>query len=503
MKIIESTEQTLFPRTSTSSRPLRGMAAALALTIAVAACGGDSLDATETTETGSNEVPATSAAETTGAASSLFDSSQVHDISISYDQAEYEAMIETYADTGDKDWITGTVTIDGTELTEVGLRLKGNSSLRGLGGGEGREGGFGGGPGGSVSAEEPESLPWLVRLDKLVDGQQYEGYTSFVVRSNTSSTSLNEAVALELLDAAGLATQDATPVRFSVNDGEPVLRLVIENPDDTWEDANFSGDGVLYKAEASGDYTYRGEDPESYVDVFDQETGAVEDLSPLIGLLDFVNNSDDATFAAELGEHLDVDAFATYLAVQELIDNGDDIDGPGNNSYLRYDADADLFTVVAWDHNLAFGGFGGSGFPSGDGGFPGGGGRDGEPPPGGMPPGGEPPAGWEPPSDFQPPTGDGETPTGDWQPPEGFQDGGGRGRRGRSNPLVERFMADTDFAALYEAKLAELSEQLYESGTAAEILQRWSSVLTTHASDLVDAATVEQEAAAIAEHFAT
>ncbi|MEZ5270152.1 MAG: hypothetical protein R2789_16830 [Microthrixaceae bacterium] len=48
------------------------------------------------------------------------------------------------------------------------------------------------------------------------------------------------------------------------------LRLVIEHPDDVWMAENFDAGGALYKAESTGDYSYRGDDPESYVDVFDQ-----------------------------------------------------------------------------------------------------------------------------------------------------------------------------------------------------------------------------------------
>ncbi len=36
---------------------------------------------------------------------------------------------------------------------------------------------------------------------------------------------------------------------------------------------NFDAGDALYKAESTGDYSYRGDDPESYVDVFDQEAG--------------------------------------------------------------------------------------------------------------------------------------------------------------------------------------------------------------------------------------
>ena len=65
----------------------------------------------------------------------LFDDSVVHDIAVSYDQADYDAMIDAYVETGEKEWIEATVTIDGVVYEQVGLRLKGNSSLAGLGGG--------------------------------------------------------------------------------------------------------------------------------------------------------------------------------------------------------------------------------------------------------------------------------------------------------------------------------------------------------------------------------
>ena len=58
-------------------------------------------------------------------------------------------MIETFVDSGDKEWIEATVTIDGTTFERVGLRLKGNSSLMGLRG-NGR-----GGPAGRAATCRP------------------------------------------------------------------------------------------------------------------------------------------------------------------------------------------------------------------------------------------------------------------------------------------------------------------------------------------------------------
>lgn len=378
----------------------------------------------------------------------LFDSGVVHTISVDFDEADYDAMIEAFTSTGDKEWISATVTIDGVGYENVGLRLKGNSSLFGLT---------------SATAGNPEDLPWLIRLNKFVEGADHQDYEEIVIRSNSTETALNEAVAQELLSIAGLASQDPIATAFTVNGGETELRLAVENPDEEWYEDNFTDEnGLLYKADSEGDYSYRGEDAEAYTDVFDQKVGD-DDMAPLIDLLDFINNSDDAMFAAELAERLDVEAFATYLAFQDLIGNADDINGRGNNSYLQYDTTTEQFTVVSWDLNLAFdtanvGGGGGAGGAGGAGGRPAG-------PPAGLAPGGD--------------------------------VGGVGGPGGQPNVLVDRFMADEDFASMYAAQTAELTELLFASGTVDEVIANWTDVLINGAADLVPQATVTAEAAAL------
>jgi spore coat protein CotH len=471
------------------------------------------------------------------AGTGVFDSSTIHHITVDYDQAAYDGMIATFKDTGDKGWIGATVTIDGSTYQDVEMRLKGNSSLSGLGGRGFRGRGFprpqasgtpdaaaspaaagesvqatdssdpaatsqpqapsgprfdvagpDGGPGfGGASADEPERLPWLIRLDRKVEGQNHLGTTDIVVRSSNNQTSLNEAVALELLERAGLASQQAAPTSFSVNGGQPVLRLIIENPDDAWMAARFDGEGALYKAESTGDWSYRGDDPKAYDEVFDQEAGKdVTDLSPLIEFLRFINQADDTTFATELPKRLDVDGLATYLAMMDLLDNFDDIDGPGNNAYLRWDATTGRFAIVPWDMNLAFGALGGRG---GDG-------------PGGF----RPPDGFQPNGSFDPAQApDGFRPGGSFDPgqmPDGQGPGAGVGRFGRGNPLIEKFHANADFEALYQAKTETLRAELLDSGVGQDILDRWVAVLTAQAAGLVDAKTITEEADRITQGFA-
>lgn len=442
----------------TRRRALLPLLASVSLALAVAGCTTQDAAVSNSEETAV-------AAETASDAGTVWDSSVLHTVDVEYDQADYDSLMSAYADSGDKVWISATVTIDGATYEDVGLKLKGNSSLRGAG-----------------SDSDPASLPWIIRLDKYVDGQNHQGSTEFVIRGNTSATSLNEALALDLLDATGLAAQEAVATSFSVEGGDATLRLMVENPDDAWMEREL-GDGLLYKAEAGGDYSYRGTDTAAYEGVFDQEGGDT-DLEPLIGFLDFVNNADDATFAAQLSDHLDVEAFATYLAFQGLIDNADDIDGPGNNSYLYYDPGTGLMTVVNWDLNLAFGATPGAGGGTmGD--APAG--RDGRTMQGpGAPPG-----------DDQGAT-DGGTAAGDM--PAGGMPAGGQARGGGpqgSNVLAERFLADPDLAALVDAETERLTALLFGSGLASDDLETWALLLTDQASALVPAATVEEEASAL------
>ncbi|OJX67045.1 MAG: hypothetical protein BGO95_09940 [Micrococcales bacterium 73-13] len=405
-------------------------------------------------------------------AADLWDASTLHQIDLEVDEAALQDALTTYAETGEKVWVEASVTIDGVRFDRVGLKLKGNSSLR------------------QITADtDPATIPWRIRLDKYVDGQSWDGQSDLVVRGNSSSTSLNEAVALSLLGAAGLASESAIGASFSVNGGGSRLRLVIQNPDDAWT-ADELGEGVLlYKSEAGGSWDYVGDDPAAYAESFDQEAGE-EDYGPLIAFLEFVNESDDATFAAQLGDHLDVEAFATYLAFQDLVGNTDDIDGPGNNSYLAYDATTGRMTVVSWDLNLAFGaspgggpggGLGaggpGGGFAPGAGGAPGATGQ-----PGGQPPGvGAAPQGGRFPQDGQAPQG-------------GFGPGGPSG----GNVLAERFRADPAFSAMIDRAADELQRELIESGQAFGILDAWTSLLLDQAGGLVPADTVRSESAAIA-----
>ncbi|MBP1041622.1 CotH kinase family protein [Vagococcus sp. BWB3-3] len=462
----------------------------------------------------------------TASATDFFTTDTIHEISVDFDEADYQTMLTEYTNSGDKTWIKATVTIDGTTFKNVGIKLKGNSTLRGLSNSATKteskttnktesteatttstaeEKNVPTGEPSSLDSESPETLPWVIRLDKYEKDVAYKGRSYFVVRANNTETSLNEAVALAVLNEAGVEAEKAAFTKFSVNNSEEKLRLVLDVPDDDlWTEEHFDSTGLLYKADGNGDYSYRGTDPTDYVDVFEQKYGD-DDLTPLISFLDFINNSTDEDFAAELDDYLDTDAFATYLASQELIHNTDDIDGPGNNSYLYYDATTKKMTVVAWDHNLAFGGMGMGGFAGGkmagalgknDGMTPA---DAGQTPPEGME---NPPEGMGTPPEMdgsRPEMPDGEQFQGDDNEKTDRPAGGMGGMGGKENILVTRFLANDTFKDLYQTKLDSLTTSVIDNDFGASVLSDYQELLTKNVSDLVDSETIVSEAKSISD----
>ena len=381
-------------------------------------------------------------------------------------------MLSTFREDGEKEYIRADITIDGTLIEDVGLRLKGNSTLQSLS--NNSMGGGGGGGMTQLSEDNPEELPWLISFDEYEEGRAYQGMTEIALRpaASGSEVAINEALALELTAESGQVTQDYTFTSVTVNGSESAARIVVDTPDTEWADE--LGSGVLYKARAGGSLDYVGDDPTEYEDSFKQiNAEGAYDLQPVMTLMKFLNESTDEEFAEELDDYVDTESFAKYLATQEILSNTDAMDGPGNNYYLWYDTTEKQFTVLSWDLNMALSGMGG-----GMGGMQ----QDTETgtatdiddtaTTGEMP---TLPDGMEMPEMPQPPEGM-EMPSG--------EEGEGAGPSGGSDSgiLKERFLDNEEFYAMYEQAYAELYEQLIASGYAEETLNE----LTTRAEEAGD-----------------
>ncbi len=108
---------------------------------------GASLTACSVTTSATAE--STSVVQSDSVATALWDSSVVHTVELVVDPDDLQGVIDTYLASGEKEWVSATVIIDGETFTDVGLKLKGNSSLRVV-----------------TAQSDPATLPWVIRLDK-------------------------------------------------------------------------------------------------------------------------------------------------------------------------------------------------------------------------------------------------------------------------------------------------------------------------------------------------
>ncbi|MFF0968905.1 CotH kinase family protein [Streptomyces sp. NPDC003703] len=446
----------------------------------------------------------------------LYDTSVPHSIQLTYRQTEFDKMMKEFKKDGTKDYIEADLVVDGVYLNDVGIRLKGNSTLSSLRGGRGLPGGgrelpgapqgaaaggaptagapgagagaqrgqgrpAGGGPGGmggmvqyDLSPSRPEELPWLVKIDEYVEGRAYQGEREISLRPGSNGqVPLNEALSLTLTGKSGQKAERYGFTELKVNNRPAATRLMVEAPDTDYAADVGDGNGVLYKAKAGGSFEYRGEDPTEYETSFAQlDKKGSQDLEPVMRLIKWVNGASDEEFARDLGRYVDVDSLAAYLATQNLLLNFDDMAGPGKNYLLWYDLDTRKFSVLGWDYNLTFSGDAKAG-PDDSVGMPGGGpGGAAGGTPGGTP--GKAPEGMP----DQPPEGmPDQAPQGmpekapEGMPGEAAGGGGGAdapaGRGGfMQHVLKTRFLGSDAFDAVYKKAYQRLYREFYGSGEA-------------------------------------
>ncbi|MFC7510374.1 CotH kinase family protein [Streptomyces thermocarboxydus] len=209
-----------------------------------------------------------------------------------------------------------------------------------------------------LSAEKPEELPWLVKIDEYIEGRAYQGEREISLRPGVDGqVPLNEALSLALTGESGQKAERYSFTRFTVNNRPTVTRLMVEAPDTEYAEEVEDGNGVLYKARAGSSFTYRGDDPTEYESDFRQlNKKGSQDLEPVMRLIKWVDGATDEEFARDLDTYVDVESLASYVAAQNLLLNFDDMAGPGKNYLLWYDLDTKKFSVLGWDYNLTFSG---------------------------------------------------------------------------------------------------------------------------------------------------
>lgn len=283
----------------------------------------------------------------------VFVEDKVVDVKITIPDSDFQDMLDHASD---EEYHSASVDYNGKTITNVGIRTKGNLSLRSV-----------------VQMDDSDRYSFKLSFDEYISGQNLYGLDKINLNNNYSDASyMREFLTYEMSEMLGLPTPKHSFVRIYVNDEYKGLYLAVEQVDDQFIESHYEDTtGTLYKGLMTGsgsDLQWIDDDADSYtgLDVKSES----QDKDALINMLDKLNHDSTTPYT----DYLDVDSILEYLTLNVVTNNTDSYIGGNKQNYYLYEHGG-VFSMIPWDYNMAFGGMGGMGGGMGGGGF---GGRGGE-----------------------------------------------------------------------------------------------------------------------------
>jgi spore coat protein H len=246
----------------------------------------------------------------------------------------------------DFDYVHATLQIGDWTFRDVAVRYKGNGSyLR-------------------ASRGSSDKISLKVDLNKHVKGQKLAGLTTLNFQNNITDVSwMNEVLAYRLYrDAGALAPRTAYAQVYLDIEGQPAGRYlglysISENVDDNFFEERFgTRKGAILKPSTQDLFGDWGSDWSAYNQSYDPKTDLTEaQKQRIMALGRLVSNASDAEFAATIGDYVDLDGFARYLAVLVWLANHDSLLQNGQNFYTYLHPITNRMHFIAWDQDFSFG----------------------------------------------------------------------------------------------------------------------------------------------------
>ena len=333
----------------------------------------------------------------------VLDKDSITEVNIEIDEADWKWLIENAAK---EEFRSANITINGETFYNVGIRPKGNSSLKNV-----------------SNSNSPKRYSFKIKFDEYVDGQTYNGMESIVLNNIIQdNTYMKEYIAYDLYNFLGVATPEMSYSNVKVNNQTWGLYLALEVIDERYLENNFgTSEGNLYKPEpmdggaknnedinppvrdknnkvteidgppdmkdkangefnpdniaamknkdfgqggfrgnpgagrnANGaDFVYIDNQVSSYSTVRESavfKSTTDEDFKRVINMYKNLNEG------TNLEEVLDVNEVLKYFAVNTFLINLDSYSGGMYHNYYLYENDGQS-QILPWDLNLSFGGF--------------------------------------------------------------------------------------------------------------------------------------------------
>jgi DNA-directed RNA polymerase specialized sigma24 family protein len=246
----------------------------------------------------------------------------------------------------DFDWTHADFEFDGRTFTNVASRIKGNGTF--------------------LTSLSGVKRSFKVDLNKFSPGQKHGGMDELNFHNLVNDFScLNDTMACEFFRDAGVPAPRTTYAWLTVSvdgkwDRKPLGLYVMVEP----VDADFAREWFgSKKAPIFKPVTYElfqdlGDEWSAYAGIYDLKTQATSaQQRRVIDFARLVSHADDTEFASRVGDFLDLEAFARFMAGQVLLSNYDSFLANGQNFYVYLDPRSNKFGFIPWDMDLSWGSF--------------------------------------------------------------------------------------------------------------------------------------------------
>lgn len=266
----------------------------------------------------------------------LFNEDKVHTIDIIID--DWQTFLDNAKS---EEYVTADLNIDDEIFYNVGLRTKGNNSLR------------------LTEKYGKERFSLKIEMDHFYSNSYY-GLDKFSLDSSFQDNSyLKTFLTMDMMRSMGVATPLVSYVEVSVNQNPWGLFLAIEEPEEAFAKRNYGRNfGQLYKPDykkLSDDnddvaLIYNGDDYDAYDNIFRKSKFKLKrkDKDRLIQSLKILDSKENLESA------VDIDSVLKYFSVQTFVVNLDSYLGKNGHNYFLYEEDG-IITMLPWDYNLAYG----------------------------------------------------------------------------------------------------------------------------------------------------
>ena len=247
------------------------------------------------------------------------------------------------------EYVKADITIDGEQFKDAGLRFKGNSSYR--------------------FSSDGLKRPLKIDTNRFVTEQKLHGRTKFnLSNSYLDPAFMKEKLAYEVYQAAGIPTPGTGWAKVSLSIEDELKKknlgiyVLIEQVDENYLERKFgekSKDSLLMKPETHANWQHPGEEIEQYKEVFNIKEGEdnKEQITQFGDFLRLIGKVSGTEFSNQIGEKMDLDFYAGYLAATSLLASLDSYIGAPHNYYLMVDQADNKVRLFPWDVNEAFGTF--------------------------------------------------------------------------------------------------------------------------------------------------